>query len=88
MNKITEKEFNRLIVDLNNVVSSVGGESTLTGLTAVAAAFGALLDIYALSNANNEKGMCDSPLAFRKHFANMIAEGPTIRESFTEKTSN
>jgi hypothetical protein len=76
--KMSKKRFERVIENLNTIVRSAASadESALAGLTAVAAAFGALLDVYAAPNPDNAEGMCDDKAAFRKYFADIIVSGP------------
>lgn len=72
---ITSKDFNDIVLALNDVVIRVPGGSTLDGLTVLTVALGALLDTYAKPNPNNKAGMCDDPAAFRAYFAGILTEG-------------
>ena len=68
-------EFTEVIVQLDKIVHKAHPTSALTGLKITAAAFGALLDIYAAPNSENPAGMCDDLDAFRRLFAQIIAGG-------------
>ncbi len=72
MEKISKQEFNGVIKKLGDVMNDISGTSALDGLTTLAVAYAALLDIYAAPNPNNPQGMCDDKVAFRKHFASII----------------
>jgi len=68
-------EFTEVIVQLGGIVHKAHPTSALTGLKITAAAFGALLDIYAAPNSENPAGMCDDLAAFRRLFAQIIEGG-------------
>lgn len=65
--------INEVYLSLASVVERADPNSALIGLTLVASAFSLLLQTYALPNANNPEGMCDSPDLFRRHFAEIVA---------------
>lgn len=69
---ISKEQFTELVKDLGDLLYKLPGESSLDGLTTLAVAYAALLDIYAAPNPNNPKGMCDDKVAFRKYFASII----------------
>jgi hypothetical protein len=75
MKRFSQKKLKALVVQLNEIVAATGQDSAMDGLLVVSYAFAALLDAYALPNANNPDGMCDDPNAFRKVFADLIAAG-------------
>lgn len=72
---LVEAEILRAYRDLGKVVERAGGQSALHGLQVVAFAFAAVLDTYAKPNALNPEGMSDDPPAFRRYFADIIADG-------------
>jgi hypothetical protein len=73
----TEKQLKTVITVLNSLVNKYGEGSSEHGLNVVATAFRALLDIYSAPNPNNPQGMCDDAVAFRRHYAEMVAACPT-----------
>jgi hypothetical protein len=75
---MTEKRFKKLVLKLGAIVSEADPESAMKGLTIVAGAFGCLLDIYAKPNPENPQGMSNDPRAFRRHFADIIAESVAV----------
>lgn len=77
--QVTEAELKKHIVSLNKLVEKAGRGSCLRGLDVTAAAFAALLDIYAGPNPGNPEGMCDDRAAFRKMYATFINELPEVQ---------
>lgn len=77
MKAVSRPEFQKAVTALNRITRSHARGSALRGLELTALAFGALLDVYASPNPDNKLGMCDDKAAFRKHFAELIAKGPT-----------
>ena len=73
------------ILSLNEIVQRADPNSALSGLTLTAMAFSALLQTYALPNANCPEGMCDNPDAFRRHFAEIVARGPVKAKASAKK---
>jgi len=65
------------VKSLAQIMEHVDPDSSLNGLTVIAMGFSSLLQIYALPNANNPEGMCDDPVAFRRHFAEIVAAHPS-----------
>lgn len=66
-----------ICLSLGALVRRAGDSSALKGLTVVATAFSLVLQTYALPNAENPEGMCDSPDLFRRHFAEIVAVAAT-----------
>jgi hypothetical protein len=71
--QLTEAQFREVVKDLGDLAYKVDSKSAFDSLTIIATAFGALLDIYADPNPENDKGMCDDKQAFRQIFADIIA---------------
>lgn len=80
MKKVTQAEMERCIKEIGKVVEKHSMGSALRGLDVTAAGFAGLCDIYAQPNADNPEGMCDDPIAFRKRFADFIANLPTLEK--------
>jgi hypothetical protein len=75
MNTISIDQFKQVVADVGRIVDAVDPDSALYSLEVVATAFSALLQIYALPNANSPEGMCDDPETFRRYFAEIVATG-------------
>lgn len=79
MSKVTDLEIKKAVLELNNVVTGHSQGSVMRGLEVTAAAFAAVMDIYANPNEVNPEGMCDDPQAFRQHFSDLILSFPPVK---------
>jgi hypothetical protein len=80
MKPVTKSEAAKIIKELGGIVERASGGGALRGLTAVTGCFAGLLDVYAQPNEVNPAGMCDDPVAFRKHFAEILVTTPVLRK--------
>lgn len=83
--KFTQKQVVRSLLHVNQIVERESPTSAYEGLVLAAHAFAGLLDVYAQPNAENSEGMCDDPRELRKHFAEMIANGPILKKKVNLK---
>ena len=77
---VSAREMESAILQLNKIAMRESKKSALRGLTVVTCALAGLLDIYAQPNDENDQGMCDDPVAFRKHFAEILVEAPILKK--------
>jgi len=74
--QLDRQEFDDLFHEIGKLVARSGKGSALNGLAAVAVALAVVMDVYALPNPDNPKGMCDDPKKFRHYFAHILLGAP------------